>query len=212
MTTMVCKKMFIIFATFFAQISFSQVSCNPFPKGDVEKLNDRVFNMYAKASANPKDKVHIVNVFDAYCPSFEKKEMFQDTSFLNYIELDNIKIRRKKYLASHSIICNEQDSVVGHCWYYSYGNNPGQYVQSFIDTISSYKINQIYKFRNGVHNSFYVAVDMDCNVYLLDSREYGFRVYPISKCTDFQWKCVTKGHKRLNINSSLLHSKIDMGK
>ena len=204
----VFKCFFLLGLVFIGQISFSQKSHKSFFKKDIVVLNSRVYDLYVKSSENLEEEVHIINVLDAYCP-FENKEMFQDTSFLNYLEFAHIKIRREKYLASHSIICNAQDSVVGHCWYYSCGNNPPQYLQSFVDTINSHNIEHVFKFYNGLHNSFYIAIDSDMQVYLIDSKTYGFRVYPINKCTDFQWEYITKGKERLDVDAKSLRTKVN---
>ena len=202
MRGLIIKYLIIILALFCHYTVFAQEIPTPFQKKDVQKLEKMVLNMYKKATHQRVDGVHVVNVFDVTCNNCDKRETYADTSFVKKLEYGYVKIGCRKYLPSVSLVCDIDNNVVGEWHWNSYSDHAVLYDQSFIDTLYSRHIVHVYRMCKGIETPFLIGVSGDCETYLIDSREYGYKVYPIAECLDLQWNYIIEGHPKLEIDNS----------
>lgn len=189
----------LLASLFFVHNIFAQELPNPFPKEEIQKLEKKVMKMYKKASPESTDDVHIFHVFDVACDNREIKETFADTSFVKNLYPRYDKVRCKKYPASISMVCDSGNQIVGVWFWDRYFDHAVIFDQSFVDTLDSRHIVHVYRVLDGLKDPLLIGVTYDCKTCLIDSRQYGYKVYPIAECSDLQWDYIMKGHPKLEL-------------
>ncbi len=192
---------------FFVQSIFAQELPTPFPKEDVQKLEKKVLKMFKKASHESTDGVRLFHVFDVACDNRDKRETFADTSFIKKLKYAYVRVKCSKYLLDVSIVCDLGNKIRGVWFWDAYFDHKVLYEQSFIDTLVSRHIVHVYRVLDGLKDPLLIGVTDDCKTCLIDSQFYGYKVYPISECSDLQWNYIMKGHPKLEIESSLVPKK-----
>ena len=199
--------MAIAFMVFLGAKAFAQELPTPFPKEDVQKLEKKVLKMFKKTSHESTDGVRVFHVFDVACDIRDKRETFEDTSFVKKLKYGYVKVKCSKYLLAASIVCDSVNKIRGIWFWDTYFDHKVFYEQSFIDTLDSRHIVHVYRVLDGLKDPLLIGVTDDCKTCLIDSQKHGYKVYPISECSDLQWNYILKGHPKLEIESSLTPKK-----
>lgn len=194
--------MILSVALLFVQSIFAQELPSPFPKEDIQRLEKKVLKMHKKASHKYTDNVRFFHVFDVGCDNREIKETYADTSFIKKLHYGYVKVKCKKYLASISIVCDSTNRIVGVWHWNAYSNDAVIFSQAFADTLETKHIVQVYRVLDGLKDPLLIGVTDDCKTCLIDSRQYGYKVYPIAELTDLQWNHILSGHPRFEIDTS----------
>lgn len=191
-----------MFSLIFAQNISAQEPSSPSLTKDVEKLEKMVLKQYKRDSHQSVDNVHLFNVYDVACDNRDIRETFADTSFISKLVYGYVRVKCSRYLATVSVVCDSDNKIVGEWHWNAYSNHAVFFDQSFMDTINLRQIVQVYRIREGLKDPFLIGV-MDCGkTCLIDSKKHGYKVYPISECSDLQWKHILKGHPKLEIDST----------
>ena len=186
----------------FVQCIYAQESPRQFLSKDVKKLEAMVLKQFKKESRQSVDNVHLFNVYDVACDNRELRETFADTSFISKLVYGYVRVKCRRYLAAVSVVCDSGNKIVGEWHWNAYSNHAAFFDQSFMDTIKSRQIVQVYRIREGLKDPFLIGV-MDCGkTCLIDSKKYGYKIYPISECSNLQWNYIMKGHPKLEIDST----------
>ena len=194
--------MLIAAALLFIQCIYAQELPLPFLTKDVEKLEKMVLKQYKRDSHQSVDNVHLFNVYDVACDNRDIRETFADTSFISKLVYGYVRVKCRRYLAAVSVVCDSDYKIVGEWHWNEYSNHAVFFDQSFMDTLNMRQLVQVYRVREGLKDPFLIGVTKDCKTCLIDSQQYGYKVYPIIDLSDMQWKQILAGHPKLEIDTS----------